>query len=410
MTTTKTPTESVERLAALRSTGLLDSPDESAFDRLTALVSTALRVPVALISLVDKDRQFFKSQCGLPEQWAAARQTPLSHSFCQHVVNTAAPLIVADAREHVVVKDNLAIPELGVIAYAGVPLRDADGYVLGSLCAIDTKPRAWSEADVDLLQALARQVEMEIALRERTLQLARDLEQMRALDASRQAMTRLNVHDLRTPLSALLMGVDLLPRIGPLNEQQKAGLAICKRSGNVLLDLIDNLLDIGAIEQQGGQALRQSECRPHEAVSKALEQVILLAGEKAIDVETDYAPVPLVFADVDKLVRVIVNLLGNAIKFTHPGGRIAIRTVETRDGTTPFVQFSVKDTGIGMADGERIFDEGVVLDRHAVTRRSTGLGLTFCKRIVQAHGGRIWFESELGVGSTFHFTIPMIRA
>ena len=110
-----------DRLDALRRTGLLDSAPEECFDRLTRLASRFLGVPIALISLVDEKREFFKSCVGLPEPWASERETPLSRSFCQHVVNRAEPLIVEDAREHPLVWDNLAIPDLGVIAYAGIP-------------------------------------------------------------------------------------------------------------------------------------------------------------------------------------------------------------------------------------------------------------------------------------------------
>src|SRR4028118_1165164 len=129
------------RLLALHRTGLLDSPPEACFDRLTRLAAKVLRTPVALVSLVDADRQFFKSCVGLPQPWASARQTPLSRSFCQHVVSAADPLVIADAREHPLVRDNLAVADLGVVAYAGFPLVTGDGHVLGSFCAIDTKPR-----------------------------------------------------------------------------------------------------------------------------------------------------------------------------------------------------------------------------------------------------------------------------
>ena len=90
--------ENEARLEALRRTSLLDSPPEEAFDRLTRLATAVLRVPVALVSLVDSDRQFFKSQCGLPEPLASSRQTPLTHSFCKHAVGSREPLVVADAR------------------------------------------------------------------------------------------------------------------------------------------------------------------------------------------------------------------------------------------------------------------------------------------------------------------------
>jgi hypothetical protein len=153
------------RLAALRATRLLDSPAEPGFERLTDLARRVLAVPVALISLVDADRQFFKSQQGLPEPWASGRETPLSHSFCQYVVRDREPLVVSDAREHPVLRDNLAVPEMGVVAYAGVPLITDEGYALGSLCAIDAKPRHWTAEQVELLGDLAQLTMQQIKLR-----------------------------------------------------------------------------------------------------------------------------------------------------------------------------------------------------------------------------------------------------
>ena len=153
------------RLAALHDTALLDSPSEEAFDRLTRLATRLLHVPVALVSLVDADRQFFKSCIGLPEPWASARETPLSHSFCQHAVQRASPLVIEDAREHPLVRDNLAIPDLGVVAYAGIPLATGDGLVLGSFCVIDHVPRRWTDDELATLHDLAAAVATAIELR-----------------------------------------------------------------------------------------------------------------------------------------------------------------------------------------------------------------------------------------------------
>jgi hypothetical protein len=143
------------RLEALRATGLLDTPTEDRFDALTQLASRILRAPVALVSLVDKDRQFFKSCLGLPEPWASERETPLSHSFCQHAITAQKPLIVEDARKHPVLHDNAAIRDLGVIAYAGIPLRSHDGQPLGTLCVIDHEPRRWTDEEISLLSGIA---------------------------------------------------------------------------------------------------------------------------------------------------------------------------------------------------------------------------------------------------------------
>jgi hypothetical protein len=148
-----------ERLAALRATGLLDSEPEPGFDRHARLAAQMLNAPIALVSLVDEDRQFFKSGLGVEE-----RETPLSHSFCQHAVARREPLVVDDAREHPILKDNPAVREMGAIAYAGVPLIDPAGHALGTLCVLDSRPRQWSSHQVELLTDLAASVMSEIEL------------------------------------------------------------------------------------------------------------------------------------------------------------------------------------------------------------------------------------------------------
>jgi diguanylate cyclase (GGDEF)-like protein/PAS domain S-box-containing protein len=155
--------EDVGRLAVLRRTGLLDTPSNDAFDGLTWLSAELLGVPVALVSLVDRERQFFKSAVGLDEPWASRRETPLSHSFCKHVVASGKPLVVDDARHSSLLRENGAVRDLGVIAYAGVPLHAA-GEPIGAFCAIDREPRTWSDRELKILRAVARAVETQIAL------------------------------------------------------------------------------------------------------------------------------------------------------------------------------------------------------------------------------------------------------
>jgi hypothetical protein len=152
------------RLDALHATGLLDSDISPSFDRLARLASHVLHAPVALVSLVDKDRQFFKSCLGLPEPWASRRGSPLTHSFCQHAVAAREPLLVSDAREHAVLRTNLAIRDMGVIAYAGIPLIDGEGHALGTLCVIDSQPRHWTTHQIQLLSDIAASVTTEITL------------------------------------------------------------------------------------------------------------------------------------------------------------------------------------------------------------------------------------------------------
>jgi serine phosphatase RsbU (regulator of sigma subunit) len=152
------------RLAVLRQVGLTAAAD-AGMERFARLVARMLGVPVALVSLVESDRQVFPGQVGLAEPWATTRQTPLLHSMCQHVTATGSPLVLADAREDKRTCDNLAIDDLGVIAYAGMPLTDGQGHVLGSLCAIDTRPRAWSQRELANLADLAAACSSELRFR-----------------------------------------------------------------------------------------------------------------------------------------------------------------------------------------------------------------------------------------------------
>ena len=138
---------------------------DEAFDRIAELVRKVLHVPVGLVSLVDRDGQVFPGQAGLPDPWSVSRCTPLTHSFCQYVVHTARPLVVADARLDPVLQSNLAIADLGVVGYAGIPLVDLDGTVVGSLCAIDTQPHDWTNREIDLLSDLAAACSAELQLR-----------------------------------------------------------------------------------------------------------------------------------------------------------------------------------------------------------------------------------------------------
>jgi hypothetical protein len=153
------------RLQALYATGLLDTGIDASFDRFARVASTALRASVALISLVDDRRQFLKSAVGLPEPFASRRELPLTHSFCQHVVSTKEPIVIADAPKHPLVRDNLAVLELGVKAYAGVPLLTQESQALGALCVMEPTPRAWTTHEVEVLQAIAAAIMVEIEKR-----------------------------------------------------------------------------------------------------------------------------------------------------------------------------------------------------------------------------------------------------
>jgi GAF domain-containing protein len=238
---------------------VLDTPAEAAFDRVTTLVSRLLDVPVALVSFVATDRQFFKSCVGqIAEPWMSARQTPLSHSFCQHVVELAEPLVIEDAREHPLVRDNLAIPDLGVVAYAGVPITTPEGEILGSLCAIDTSPREWSEEHLSSLSLLVGSVNTEVALR---LEVRRQREMLAELEVAKEKAESANrartaflasvSHELRTPLSAIIGYAELLDEPSSAEEQREFSAAV-RGAASELLGMVEGILDeVQAASEQG---------------------------------------------------------------------------------------------------------------------------------------------------------------
>jgi two-component system cell cycle sensor histidine kinase/response regulator CckA len=159
------PVNEKERLAALQRAELLDTPPEEVFDRLTHLASALLHVPVAVVSFVDEDREFFKSTVGIPSEWVERRQTPRDNSLAEIALLATAPVAIEDAREHPLVKDNPIVPEWGIVSYAAVPLRTRDGYALGSVYVADRVPRVWTDAEIIALSTIAKAAETEIELR-----------------------------------------------------------------------------------------------------------------------------------------------------------------------------------------------------------------------------------------------------
>lgn len=190
------------RLRALRESHLLAGEPVASFERLVRLGSALACAPVCLVSLVDDTRQVFAGATGLTGELAETRQTLLSHSFCQYVVGDGAPLVVGDARDHPVLRHNGGVRDHGVVAYAGFPLRDPDGHVLGTFCAADTVARTWDEAQLAALADLAATAELEIALRlrERVAHLSAQRLEL-VLEASDLAVVATDLDDRVTSLS-----------------------------------------------------------------------------------------------------------------------------------------------------------------------------------------------------------------
>ena len=411
-----------DRLTILERVQLLKALEgDNSFDRVSTLAARTLRAPLALISMVAADLQFFKGLHGtLPEPFQSDRATPIRYSFCQHVTTTGQALVVTDAREHPLVQDNPAIKELSVIAYLGVPLTTASGHTLGSFCVIDHQPRQWTAEEIETLRGLAALCMVEIELRLSRSQLLGKLAIMEGNQRQLDEHTRLLVHDLRTPLNSLLLGLETLPLLGELNRDQTEALAVAMRGGQTLVRLVDDLLDANATEFYGARSLEiTAGLDPSALMTTAMGQVAAMAahGGLTLTIEPDgiagrdgARPVDLA-GDADKLVRALVNLLSNAVKFTPSGGRITLTAGPGENNGVRTITFVVRDTGPGIAPENlgRIFERYVRLNPGgggSFSQRSSGLGLSFVKTVAEAHGGQVTVESELGAGSAFSMEIP----
>ena len=371
-----------QRLNVLKQSGLLDSPPEAAFDRLTRIAAYSLNVPIALVSLVDDTRQFFKSQIGLPDPVASIRQTPLTHSFCQHVVITEKKLVITDARRDPLVQNNQAISDLGVIAYAGFPLITHDGEVIGSFCAIDNKPREWSAEDLKLLEDLAAVVMSEISLK-------RAKETAEAANRAKDRFLAMLSHELRTPLSPALLISAAMAGDSSLPTAAREDARMIQRNVQQQSRLIDDLLDLTRIEN-GKVSLQFASCDLHELLTEVVTHFQTDAAAKGLTLTYSLvASRHKLEADAARLRQVFSNLLRNAIKFTPQSGRIE---VETKDGPDATVEISITDNGIGI-DAQvlpKIFDAFEQGSRSITDEFSgLGLGLAITRGLVDAHSGKI---------------------
>jgi two-component system, NarL family, sensor histidine kinase BarA len=218
-------------------------------------------------------------------------------------------------------------------------------------------------------------------------------------------------HELRTPLNSIIGFSEVLQGIDTLNDKQKRYAHNIQKSGRVLLDMINDILDLAKIEA-GKMDLRLTEFRIGTLVSAQCDMVRSLSEEKNIDLEVDIQPdLPVMFQDQGKIQQVVLNLLSNAIKFTPEGGRITVQVVRSADER---LQLSVADTGVGIAQEDReIIFEKFRQSSHSIgdgnlTREytGTGLGLSIVKELCKLLGGEIAFVSELGRGSTFTVRLP----
>ncbi len=332
-----------------------------------------------------------------------------SNSIVGQVAAVGQPLIVNDVSQNPIYLPNPLLPETR--AEAALPLRVGER-IIGVLDLQADRVDAFLPEEIAVLQTLADQVAVAID-NARSYELAQQaIREMRELDRLKSQFLANMSHELRTPLNSIigfsrviLKGID-----GPLTELQEQDLTAIYNSGQHLLRLINDVLDLAKIEA-GKMELAYDEVNIAETIEGVLPTIAGVLKEKSLELITNIAPdIPVVRADPIRVRQVLINLLSNAAKFTEEGSITVEAYVQPSPSGGREVYISVADTGPGIApeDQAKLFKSFSQVDA-SPTRKTggTGLGLAISRQLVELHGGRIGVESEVGKGSKFYFTLPL---
>lgn len=396
------PADEPARLDALRACGVLDTPPEECFDEITRMATLLTGCPMATVSLVDADRQWFKSRVGVE-----ASETPRSISLCGHTILGREPLIIEDASKDPRVSDSPLVTNPGGLRfYAGFPIALESGHVVGALCVIDTAPRRLSVNEVAFLRLLAKQVATTLELRRTVRRLDAALADARQAARTKQRFLANASHELRTPLSVVSMSAESLlesfPADAPLTESLRLGL-------DQLNDIVGRLLELAATERNE-IVLSTSRCDVAREIREVSRLFSPQAQARSVPLVTSLdASLPgAVDLDAQRLRQVLSFLVSNAVKFTR-AGRVKILASWSNDQ----LSIAVEDTGIGMdpARIESLFTPLEVGDDSEARREGgLGLGLPLARRLAHLMGGDLQCASEPGKGTRMTLNLRAPRS
>jgi signal transduction histidine kinase len=396
------PANEIERLAALQDYCILDTAPESDFDEITRLASFICGTPISVMSLIDTNRQWFKSRIGLD-----ADETPRDVAFCAHTILQPDIMIVNDAHQDERFFDNpLVKSDPHIRFYAGVPLITPEGYALGSLCAMDRVPRELDPHQLEALNTLAKQVVKNMELRISHLKLREMASQLVNLNANKDRLFSLVAHDLKSPFSGVLGMLEMMAEEGDTISpaEMKDHLRMLSRSARDTFSLMENLLQWSTFES-GETPYHPVRVNLDEIVCGVISLVQAAAGRKSVAVSADVPSDLYVLADKSMVHSIIQNLIANALKFTPEGGRVTVDVQVSNE----WVEVSVRDTGVGMSPTQlaKIRNRESGHTSYGTRGESgTGLGLNICQRFIEKHGGRFSVQSAPGEGTTMSFTLP----
>jgi len=403
------PFNEANRLEVLKKYAILDTKPEPAFDQLTALVGETFGAPTVLVSILDGERQWFKSKIGLEVD-----ETARDVAFCAHAILEDGPLVVLDAKEDVRFHKNpLVTGEPFIRFYAGAPLITPDGFRLGTLCVIDYEPHAEfgceKKTRLESFAALAMQM---LEMRRQLIESGIVAVTSEELEAAKRDLFALVAHEIRSPIATLVSLSQIVDEqmFGPLTEPKYPEyLSDIRHTAEHVSSVADRMLDM-ARAKTGEIVLKEEESSLQDLLKIAQESVKVMAEEKNISIAVSRDS-EKVWLDVDPTLttQMLTNLLHNAVKFTPDGGRISLWVRDSGVGET---HIEIVDNGSGMSPAEI---EGI-LGSHAEIGHinlgehgGTGLGLPLVRRLIELHGGRLELIPGHPEGLTARLRFPAYR-
>lgn len=408
MTKASIPENDDERLKKLNSYHILDTPSETDYDELVQLASQICNVPISLMTLVDKDRQWFKASVGL-----SISETPREISFCGHAINGNNLFIVEDASKDERFSDNpLVASDPNIRFYMGMPLTTPDGFNIGTLCVIDHEPRVLTKDQENAIRILAKQVVNHLELRNQIneiknayVELYEERENYQRINKIYQKLLSIVGHDIRGPIYSFIQLVEMVMD-GTVSYDDFKHLApdFTKNMQNTT-NLLNNLVDWGK-EHMQGNSVKLTEINFKKIVEKVKSNLITQANLKGIEI-INRVPDNLILHFDENILRFMLrNLISNALKFTLEGQII----IEASKSESHF-EFSVSDTGIGITDSIKrdLFKWGAAKISRLGTNneKGTGLGLSIIKEFIDQLNADIHIDTEINKGSKFTIRIPL---
>ena len=384
----------------------------SVLDTAVQIIQRLLNARASTITMLSEDNTelILAAATGVKKQYMRELRLKLNDTISGEVVKQGQMIYISDTHAH---KDFLFFDDV-VRSLLVLPLI-ARGQVVGTLTVDSDAPDVFTESDIQLMTVAAAQVGIAIAnarlfeeLERHAAELSRAYEELKESDRLKDELVQNVSHELRTPLTFVKGYVDLLMdgEMGVVTSEQMEALHIVSEKTDVITRLIH---DIMALQRIDAGNLQLEELAMADLIETAVAGHRLVANDKGIEVAHSLSEEKgVVMIDKGRINQVLDNLIGNAVKFSPDGGTITISLEDRGDE----VCVTVSDQGIGLAEDqrERIFDRFYQIDGSAIRRfGGTGLGLAIVKRIIDAHHGRVWVESEVNRGSTFYFTLPRSR-